>query len=150
MVQITDSYAKQFPPGNPNSDRTLDKMERDPDEGLPIVNKMTIINFHTTDTLNMIVGLTLDIKMEWNDSRLAFKNLMPDSKTTKIPLAIESTQKLWIPLDFVEHENVKIDQVSSINYATHAHWSSGDAQWLMQSAYSQVLPRTELLCAGSF
>ena len=52
------------------------------------------------DTINTKIGLTLALKMIWNDSRLIFKNLHRRDKST-IRKAI--SKKLWLPLDNSVH-----------------------------------------------
>ena len=55
-----------------------------------------------------LVGLTVEIKMSWNDSRLTFANLNPNKKN---PVPEEIVEQLWLPLDNVVHENAVIGKI---------------------------------------
>ena len=62
------------------------------------------------DTSKMLVGLTMEIKMRWKDSRVMFANL---NKNQKNPVQEEVIDKLWLPLDNIIHENAVIGKVYS-------------------------------------
>jgi len=46
--------------------------------------------------------------MQWIDSRLTFANLIPSSQNKVTP---ETVEKLWIPLQYVTHENALIGEI---------------------------------------
>lgn len=95
LVRIPDNYNKIQAPKN----------EETP---LKIVTQITILNVDMIDTVTMLVGITLEIKMKWNDNRLTFANLNRDRKN---PVSEEIVQKLWLPLDNIIHENAVIGKV---------------------------------------
>ena len=67
--------------------------------------QITIQNIDKIDSVGMIVGLTVKIKMRWKDSRLTFTNL-DRKKKNQVPKEI--ADRLWIPLDNVVYANAVI------------------------------------------
>ena len=95
LVHIPDNYNKIQAPENKENP-------------LPIQTQITLINVDMIDTVTMLVGLTVEIKMSWNDSRLTFANLNPHKKN---PVPEEIVEQLWLPLDNVVHENAVIGKI---------------------------------------
>ena len=91
FVRFSKTYSKVIPPEPSNTSKPLD-----------ILTYVKIISIDTIDTINMHIGLTLDIHMKWKDSRLTYANLIPNSQNNLLQRTIH---KMWIPLDFVTHEN---------------------------------------------
>ena len=56
----------------------------------------------------MLVGLTINIRVYWRDSRLKFANLVRDGKNIVQSSTVDG---LWIPLDFVIFENAIIGEI---------------------------------------
>ena len=60
------------------------------------------------DTVNMIVTLTMELRLSWNDQRLTFLN--PElNKSNIIPSKI--SHELWSPLQDLKHENAIIGEI---------------------------------------
>ena len=77
--------------------------------------KTNIISIDSIDTVDMIVGLTLDIRMQWNDKRLTFFN--PEiNKSNIIPST--TVKKLWNPLQDTIHDNAVIGEIIHDNKNT--------------------------------
>jgi len=103
LVQFPETYRKIQPPAPQSSS-----------EPLPIYTFIEIIGIDEIDTLNMHVGLTLKIYMQWKDARLTFMNLIRNSGNKLTP---EIAAQLWNPLQYVIHENALIGEIypDSIN-----------------------------------
>ena len=101
LIHIPESYKKVMPP----------KIENEGKEGnisLPIYTLITILNIGLIDTSNMVVGLTIEAKMRWKDSRLTFVNL---NKGVQYNIPVKTIERLWLPLDHAIHLNAIIGQV---------------------------------------
>lgn len=101
LVNVPFSYKKDNPPKTNNSKVPLE-----------LHTQITIINIDSIDTVNMIVGLTIEISMKWLDERLTFSN--PTMNRDNILSAVTGRQ-LWLPLDRLIHENAIIGEVKSGN-----------------------------------
>ena len=75
---------------------------------LPILIQVEIINIDLIDTVNMIVVLTIKVKMKWFDERLEFSNPMIN-QSNSVPDKIVG--KIWKPLDNLIHENAIIGEI---------------------------------------
>ena len=95
LVRIPDNY---------------NKIQAPKIKGLPleIFTQITILNVDMIDTVTMLVGITSEIKMKWNDNRLRFANL---NRNKKNPVSEEIVEQLWLPLDNIIHENAVIGKV---------------------------------------
>jgi len=71
LVQVPRSYRRVEPP------KTTNQFEPS-----IIRTSVEIITVDSMDTANMVVGLTLRIRMTWRDSRLRFANLLEGGKNT--------------------------------------------------------------------
>ena len=65
LVHIPPSYKKDEPP-QPMAKTTA----------LNIITKLEIVNVDSIDTINMVVTLTVEIRMKWHDERLVFSTLL--------------------------------------------------------------------------
>ena len=75
---------------------------------LKIQMETKIITIDSIDTVDMIVSLTMEIRMKWHDKRLTFFN--PElNKSNVIPHAV--FQKLWNPLQETIHDNAVIGEI---------------------------------------
>ena len=101
LVSVPVSYKKDNPP-----------KPKIPRASLKIHTQVTIINIDSIDTVNMIVGLTIKIRMKWYDERLTFRN--PSMNQDNI-LSAETGRQLWLPLDNLIHENAIIGEVKYDN-----------------------------------
>ena len=68
-----------------------------------------LINIDSIDAVHMVIVLTIELHMWWNDKRLTFSN---PSKTEKnfIPHSIK--HKLWTPMQNIIHENAVIGEIT--------------------------------------
>ena len=96
FVYVPSSYRKIKPP---NSDTS---------EMLSIDTKVAIINIDKIDTVEMQMGLTIDVSMKWFDNRVRFRNLVPEQKHL---VSTETGRKLWLPLEKVIFENAILGQM---------------------------------------
>ena len=97
IVDIPLSYNQANKPKSANIDTPLQ------------VNIQTIIdNIDSIDTVNMIVTITMEIRLAWKDQRLIFSN--PElNKSNVIPS--KTSQNLWSPLQDLKHENAIIGEI---------------------------------------
>ena len=103
LVQIPHGYEKVEAPS---------MSQHVENEVVPVRTKMIIHKIDVINTVNMIVGLTVEIKMQWSDNRLTFANLNWESQN---PVAEEITNRLWLPLDNLIHENAVIGKIYKDN-----------------------------------
>lgn len=97
-----NSYNKILPPP-----LTLDSSGKGL-QATAIRTKVLIESINLIDTVDMRIGITLQVRMRWRDSRLEFKDVFPNEK--KI-LDNKTARKLWIPLDYVIHSNAIIGNI---------------------------------------
>ena len=97
LIHLPKTYVKVIPPEPVNKS-----------EPLAIQTLIEIISIDTIDTINMHIGLTLDIHMKWMDSRLTFANLIPNSQNNLLPIVV---RQIWIPLQYVTHENALLGNI---------------------------------------
>jgi hypothetical protein len=99
LVRIPENYKKIQAP------EITSKNKSDP---LPIKTQITLLRVDMIDTLTMLVGITVEIKMKWTDSRLQFANL---NRNQNNPVARSIVNQLWIPLDKVLYTNSVIGKI---------------------------------------
>lgn len=97
-MDIPSLYRKEDPP-----------KQIDQTTPLHLVTQLEIINVDSIDMINMIVILTIEIRMKWHDERLAFydpfmnrENMVHYAKATQI----------WTPLDDLIIENAIIGEIT--------------------------------------
>ena len=98
LVLVPEEYQRSLPPAINSFDV----------KAVEIGTQVSIISIDDIDTLNMFVGLTIQINMQWFDQRLDFHNTRVFEETV-IPLDI--VKKLWLPLDKIIHENAIIGHI---------------------------------------
>lgn len=83
-------------------------------ENVPLQINMhpTVISIDGIDTVNMIVTLTMEIRLNWHDKRLNYFNPLMD-KDNMIPS--EMTHQLWTPMRDLIHENAIIGEIKYNN-----------------------------------
>ena len=95
----------------PNTYRKLDPPES-VDEKSKMVNIFTQVILEDIDFIDiygMTIGLTLKISMKWMDGRLKFKNI--NSEVTKHLLDEDTSSRLWLPLNHVNHDEAVIGEI---------------------------------------
>ena len=98
LVMVPKRYQKRHPPD----------LRSDEEEVLHLYIQITVVSIDFIDTMNMVVELTIKLRMKWLDKRLSFCNAM-FNKSNAIPE--ETTKKLWLPLDNIIHENAIIGEI---------------------------------------
>ena len=83
QLEIPKTYEKINPP----------EEKVDSEESLVLQTQITIENIKHIDTKNMVIGLTLNIRMRWKDLRLVFKNLSPGKKNL---VSHNVLDKIWM------------------------------------------------------
>ena len=74
--------------------------------------KTNVINIDSIDTVNMIVTLTMELRIKWYDQRLTFSN--PNVHEEDMVPA-ETAHQLWTPLRNLIHENAIIGEIKYDN-----------------------------------
>ena len=97
LIQKPDTYRKVQPPE-----------PRNRSEALPITTEVEIITIDSIDAVNMLVGLTINIRVKWRDPRLTFANLVRGGKNI---VQSNTVEELWIPLDYFIFENTIIGEI---------------------------------------
>ena len=97
LVSIPVWYKKDNPPDQNIPNATLD-----------IRTQIMIMNIDYISTIDMMVGLTIKIRMKWYDGRLTFWN--PSINQVNI-LSTDVGGQLWLPLDNLIHDNAVIGEV---------------------------------------
>ena len=81
-------------------------------EALPIQTQIEILTIDSIDTINMVVVMTINIRLYWKDSRLKFSNLIIGGKNI---VQSGTVKGLWIPLDYFIFENSIIGEIEKDN-----------------------------------
>ena len=59
------------------------------------------------DAVKMLIGLTIEIRLRWNDRRLTFTNILDEgNKVTE-----SQREHLWLPMREIVHENAIIGEI---------------------------------------
>ena len=94
LIQIPESYQiARFPIGEDKSSGAF-----------PINTQLSIISFDRIDTVNMIIGITAEMRLTWKDRRLTFANLVEGQN--EVPT--KTADLLWLPIRTLIHENAVI------------------------------------------
>ena len=101
LVSIPVWYKKRNPPD-----------QKIPNTSLDIHTQMTIINIDYINTFDMMVGLTIKIRMKWYDGRLTYWN--PSVNEVNI-ISTDVGRQIWLPLDNLVHDNAVIGEVKYDN-----------------------------------
>ena len=100
FILIPKRYQETLPPAINSFD--VKKVE--------INTQLSIISIDEIDTLRMMVGLTIQINIQWLDQRLEFHNPIMNQENI-IPQGI--AQRLWLPIDNIVHENAIIGHIEN-------------------------------------
>ena len=95
FVYLPSSYRKLRPPIAKN-------------KFFPVTTQINVKNIDFIDTVNMKIGVTIDMKLTWKDNRLYFTNLVDERKNI-IPK--ETVDSLWNPMRHLFYENAVIGRV---------------------------------------
>ena len=103
LVQIPESYKKIQSP------EITSKNKRNP---LPIKTQITLLRVDMIDTLAMLVGITVEIKMKWSDSRLQFANLnLNQNRNLNLNLNRHLNLNLNLHLNLNRHLNLNLNLI---------------------------------------
>ena len=103
LVIIPYSYKKNKPP-------TLEETIN----GTKVITNLKVVSIDKIDSINMHVGLTIDLGMTWYDPRLQFRNIHPGQSHL---LNQETIQELWLPFQNLVFENAIIGKVLSSKHS---------------------------------
>jgi hypothetical protein len=98
LIMVPKGYQKTQPP----MVNSFDSNE------VQINTQVSVLSIDNIDTLDMVVGLTIQINVQWQDQRLRFYN-PTINKSNTIPSG--SVDKLWLPMENIMHENAIIGEV---------------------------------------
>ena len=101
LVSIPDSY-------NPSNSPKFGSENINEEGGLKIDIDTTIISIDSIDTLNMIITITLELRLKWYDRRLVFSNPISGKENL---ISNEKADKLWSPLRDMIHDNAIIGEI---------------------------------------
>ena len=96
-VDIPSTYDKLNPPKSENND------------SLHVNVSIIIKNINQINTVKMMIDSSLDVTMEWTDSRLMFRNLPP--KGGKKFIKSEISKKLWMPVNDLIYDNAIVGEL---------------------------------------
>ena len=104
LVDIPSSYSKILSPGG---------YGKNEDGPVSLTIKVNISSVDSVDEINMRIGITFDLQIEWSDDRLTFINM--DTKR-KNKISVESSKLLWLPSENIIHENAVVGEVIENNH----------------------------------
>lgn len=84
-----------------------------PKSGTRILTRLEILSIDTIDSINMRVGLTIELSMKWCDNRLRFRNLVLGQTNL---LNTKTVENLWLPLHNLLYENAIIGKTLEDKY----------------------------------
>ena len=101
VIEVPSSYQKiRFPKKNGLSDHPL-----------YLMTHILVESINVIDTMNMIIELTIRVRIRWTDGRIRLKNLQRNAKS---PIPHQVAEKLWLPLDSIVHDNAMIGKVQQV------------------------------------
>ena len=108
MLRLEDSYEKSLPPLKPE----------DAEEPNDIHAMVEIVNIDFVDTVNMVVGLTIDIVLKWNDYKLDFENIKDKQKEEMARKLIPETDRssIWLPMSKLIHDNAILGETRNEDF----------------------------------
>ena len=114
-VTISDSYQLSQPP----------KLDDTGDIAVPIETHINIISFDKIDTVKMILGVTAEIELKWNDNRITFTNIIKGEND----IPEEVARLLWSPMRRIVHENAVIgslhkDEITAVKVKLSNRYSN--------------------------
>ena len=69
--------------------------------------QVKVINIDQIDTVKMLVGLTIEIRLRWQDRRLTFTNILDEENK----VADSQKKHLWLPMREIVHQNAVIGEI---------------------------------------
>ena len=69
--------------------------------------QVKVINIDQIDTVKMLVGLTIEIRLRWQDRRLTFTNILDEENK----VAESQKKHLWLPMREIVHQNAVIGEI---------------------------------------
>ena len=90
ILRLSHSYDKSTPPELPD----------DVEESNDIHASVQIINIDFIDTVNMVVGLTIDLTVKWKDYNINFENIKDHKNERNAHKMIPENDRdyIWVPL----------------------------------------------------
>ena len=76
------------------------------EDEIHIHTNVIVENIDFIDTLRMMVGITLTVRMRWIDARLRYTNLRQNDTYV---VSDEDANTIWLPLDHATHVNAIVD-----------------------------------------
>ena len=71
------------------------------------VCQVKVINIDQIDTVKMLVGLTIEIRLRRKDRRLTFTNILDEENK----VAESQKKHLWLPMHEIVHQNAVIGEI---------------------------------------
>ena len=96
QLEIPNSYSKIDPP--PPEGKVTGRGKNM--EYTHVQTNIIIENIDFIDAANMKMGMTMELQMNWKDTRLMFKNISPGVRRL---VTDEVKEKLWLPIDHIKH-----------------------------------------------
>ena len=99
----------------PNSYEKIDYpvLHEEGNEVVYLVTQFNVLTVDIIDTLKMLIGITFEIRIYWNDNRLSYENL--DAKGNNL-ISEEVANKLWLPSDNIIHDNAILGEILKDNH----------------------------------
>ena len=119
-LQVPATYDKSLPP-------TLEDEEAKPND---ILTQVRVVNIDFINTVDMVVGLTVELAMKWKDYMINYVNVK-DSKEDRVAYKIipnDEKDQVWIPLSELVHDNAIIGQTKTLNFYELGVEVTGDAE----------------------
>jgi hypothetical protein len=106
MLRLSNSYDKSLPPELPDD---VEKPKND------IYAMVKIINVDFIDTVNMVVGLTIDLTLKWKDFNVEFENVKdhPDEENAYKMIPEKDRDGIWLPLFKIVHDNAILGETKN-------------------------------------
>ena len=76
--------------------------------------QVKVINIDQIDTVKMLVGLTIEIRLRWQDRRLKFTNILDEANK----VAGSLRKHLWLPMREIVHQNAVIGEIKKSGHGT--------------------------------
>ena len=109
LLRIPESYDISLPPelGHEVGDRPND-----------IYRQVNIINVDNIDTVNMVVGLTVELVLKWRDHKIEYENIQKykNEKGTIKSIPSKEKDKIWVPLPELVHDNAIIGETKVVDF----------------------------------
>ena len=78
------------------------------------VCQVKVIRIDDINAVKMLVGLTIEIRLRWQDRRLKFTNILDEeNKVAKLRM-----KHLWLPMREIVHQNAVIGEIKKSTHET--------------------------------